>query len=145
MGCVLHTAQYECRTRRTHCGMPQDARIQKLVVGVHIPDNDLQHIVTLARNRITLHHLGQCLNMPFKVVPVLVCMFSHGDGQQHLDLEPCLPWVENDHLPLDQAGIFKITYAPPARCPRHTRNVSQIDLTAPCVVLQSIKQAPVSQ
>jgi hypothetical protein len=72
-------------------------------------------------------------------------MFGHGDGQQYLDLKPRLMWVDNGHLSHDQAGIFEVTNAPPARGPRHARNIGQLNLAARSIILQGIEKTSVGQ
>ena len=143
MSGVLDPAQHEGRARRADGRMLENLRIQKLIVGVHVLNDYVQYVITLAGHRVALGDLWQSLYMPLEVVPVFVGVLCHGDCQQNLYLKTRLAWIKNSHLPLDQACLLEVTYTSPARCSRHSGQVRQFDLATSCIDLQGVEQAAI--
>ena len=67
--------------------MPQDFGIEKIVVAVHIPGNNLQQVISITRHGVALHDLWQESYMPFEVLTIFVSVFGHCHQQQDLDVE----------------------------------------------------------
>ena len=119
--------------------MFKNLRVQKLGVGFHVVDDNMQHVIALARDGETLGHLGQQANMRFEVQAILIAVLGHCDQQQYLDIEASQFRVKQRDLALDQAGLLKIPHTSPARGPGHAGFLGQIGLIASNITLQGFE------
>jgi len=117
--------------------------VQKIVIGFHIPGDDLQDIIPVSGYGEALHHLGQCFHMGFEYFASPVRMFDHGYRQKHVNLESQFPGIQKRDFSLDQAGLFQFPDAAPDRRSRHPGALRQFDLAQSRVSLQGVEQAVV--
>ena len=61
--------------------MFEDFRLQELGVGLHVGDDDMQHVVTLSCHRKTLRNRGEPRDVLLEALPVFVRVFGHRDRE----------------------------------------------------------------
>ena len=81
--------------------MPENLRVQKRIVGVHVANDDMQQVIAFAGDRKALGDLGQQRDVSFEVVPVFIRMLGHCDREQHLNLKPGLVRIEQHFVEME--------------------------------------------